>query len=210
VSVSVHLCGYASEPKQNRHNLFPTLKNQNKLERTQTHKTKKIIVLDTSAFIAGFDPFSVDAEQYSVPTVEDELVANSLPWVRFRAAVESGKLRLKVPRAHFLKRVKESSKKVGDVLFLSEVDLQVLALALEQKTMGYDALIVTDDYSIQNVANQVGVGFASLATFGIRFRLEWILYCPACHRKYPSDYRLRSCEVCGTELKRKPLKKTPV
>ncbi len=130
--------------------------------------------------------------------------------MRFRATVESGKLRLKAPKAHFLRKVKEASKKVGDVLFLSEVDMQVLALALEQKTMGYDVLIVTDDYSIQNVANQVGVGFVSLATFGIRFRLDWILYCPACHRKYPSDYRLRICEVCGIELKRKPLKKTHI
>jgi len=124
--------------------------------------------------------------------------------------VDNGKLKLKKPRAQFLNKVKESSKAVGDMLFLSEVDLQVLALALEQKGAGHNPLIVTDDYSIQNVANQIGVNFASLTTFGIRYRLNWILYCPACHRKYPSDHKPRTCQICGTKLKRKPLKKTPI
>ena len=72
--------------------------------------------------------------------------------------------------------------------------------------MAVNDQIVTDDYAIQNVANQMGVEFASLMTFGIKFRLYWIKYCPACHRKYPSDYRFKHCKVCGTELKRRPLK----
>ena len=171
---------------------------------------KRIIVLDTCAFIAGFDPFSINEEQYSVPMVKNELFSNSLPWVRFSAAVESGKLKVRTPSASFLDRVKEASKTVGDVLFLSDVDMQVLALALELKSKDHDPFIVTDDYSIQNVANQIGVKFAPLMTFGIRFRFHWILYCPACYRKYPSDYKPKLCEVCGTQLKRKPLKKTRV
>jgi len=171
---------------------------------------KRVIVLDTSAFIVGFDPFSVDEEQYSVPMVRKELISNSLPWVRFNTARESGRLRVKTPNTRFLKRVKEASKTVGDMRFLSDVDMQVLALALELRSTGYDPQIVTDDYSIQNVANQIGVNFTSLMTFGIRFRLHWILYCPACHRKYPPDYKPKLCEVCGTQLKRKPLRKTPV
>ncbi len=147
---------------------------------------------------------------YSVPAVERELASNSFPWTRFEAAIDSGKLKLQAPQRVFLERVKESAKTVGDVLFLSEVDLEVLALALELKASGQAPLIVTDDYSIQNVADQIGVEFASLVTFGIRFRQHWIMYCPACFRKYPSDYKNENCQVCGTKLKRKPLKKTLV
>jgi len=117
---------------------------------------------------------------------------------------------VKTPGISFFKEVKEASKKVGDARYLSEADVEVLALALELKSAGLDPLIVTDDYSIQNVANQVGVNFASLMTYGIRLRFNWILYCPACHRKYPSDYKFNFCEVCGTEIKRKPLKKSPL
>jgi len=171
---------------------------------------EKIIVLDTSAFIAGFDPLTIQNEQYSVPLVKDELVSNSLPWTRLTTAIGSAKLKIKQPNAEFVEKVREASKKVGDILSLSEADQQVLALALELKGSGYTPLIVTDDYSIQNVANQIGVEFAPLMTFGIRYRLHWILYCPACHKKYPTDYKLKTCEVCGTILKRKPLTKTLV
>lgn len=166
------------------------------------------MVLDTSAFIAGFDPLSIADSVYSVKAVETELASGSLPWIRFKTAVENDKLKVRAPNPEFLDRVKESSGDVGDVFFLSDVDIQVLALALELKSAGNRPLIVTDDYSIQNVANQLSLEFAPLMTFGIRFKLHWIRYCPACRRKYPPDYKHRKCENCGTELKRKPLRKT--
>ena len=131
-----------------------------------------------------------------------------MPWVRFNAAVESKRLEVRTPRDIFFDEVKEASKKVGDERYLSETDFQVLALALELKRRGLYPMIVTDDYSIQNVANQIGIDFTSLLTYGIKFRFNWIPYCPACHRKYPSDHKLKACKVCGTTLKRKPLRKT--
>lgn len=167
-------------------------------------------MLDTSAFIAGFDPLSVGDRQYSVPSVRKELARNSMPMTRFNAAVENRRLRVKSPNLSSLRRVKEASKRVGDILYLSEADFDVLALALELKSRGYHSMIVTDDYSIQNVANQIGVDFAPLMTYGIRFRFKWILYCPACYKKYPSDHKSKVCEVCGTKLKRKPLRRTKV
>lgn len=165
------------------------------------------MVLDTSAFLAGFDPFSITEEQYTVPVVREEIRESSMAWVRFKTATESGKLKVRIPENIFVDQVKASAKHVGDAFFLSEADFQVLALALELKLRGHTPVIATDDYSIQNVADQMGIEFASLATFGIRFRLRWIRYCPACHRKYPADYRSRRCEVCGSQLKRKPSRK---
>ena len=163
-------------------------------------------MLDTSAFIAGFDPLSVTDDVYSVPSVERELASNSVPWTRFRAATENGKLKLKTPNNLFLERIKKSAKTVGDVLFLSDVDLEVLALALELKNLGHSPLIVTDDYSIQNVAAELGVEFMSVGTFGIKRLLEWIRYCPACHSHYPANFPAQECQICGTRLKRKPSK----
>ena len=165
------------------------------------------MVLDTSAFVVGFDPSSINEEQLTVPMVKEEMKPGSMAWVRLKTAVESGKLRVKNPLKKSLDKVEASATSVGDSFFLSETDLQILALALELKTSGYYPLIVTDDYSIQNVATQIGIEFASLATFGIRRFLEWVRYCPACHREYPANYNSRKCAVCGTELKRKPRKK---
>ena len=169
---------------------------------------RRVIVLDTSAFIAGFDPLTVPEKQYTVPEVKKELIAGSMPWMRFNAAIENRKLMIRNPKSSVLQEILEASRKVGDMRYLSEADLQVLALALELKSRGLSPLIITDDYSIQNVANKIDVEFTSLLTFGIKFRFKWILYCPACYRKYPSDYKFKICEVCGTALKRKPKKKT--
>ncbi|MHC3128544.1 MAG: ribonuclease VapC [Candidatus Bathyarchaeota archaeon] len=169
---------------------------------------RRVIVLDTSAFIAGFDPLAVPEKQYTVPEVKKELIAGSMPWMRFNAAIENRKLNIRNPKSSVLQEVQEASRKVGDMRYLSEADLQILALALELKGRGLSPLIITDDYSIQNVANKIDVEFTSLLTFGIKFRFKWILYCPACYRKYPPDYKFNICEVCGTTLKRKPKKKT--
>lgn len=169
---------------------------------------KKIAVLDTSAFIAGFDPFSLEWEEYTVPMVKEEITESSMPEMRFETAVASGKLKVKTPNEECLNRVKASAILVGDRFFLSETDLQLLALALQLKTEGYFPFVVTDDYSIQNVADQMDIEFASLLTFGIRRRLTWMRYCPACHKEYPADSKAKTCGVCGTKLKRKPLRKS--
>ncbi|TRO51623.1 ribonuclease VapC [Candidatus Bathyarchaeota archaeon] len=162
------------------------------------------MVLDTSAFLVGFDPFSVSEDQVTVPKVEDEIKTSSMSWVRFKAAVEIGKVKINAPSEEYLSKVREAAKRVGDAFFLSEADLDLLSLALELKAKGADPQIVTDDYSIQNVAAQIGIIFVPLATFGISRLLEWVRYCPACHRRYPADYNSKACEVCGTPLKRKP------
>ena len=169
---------------------------------------KRAIVLDTSAFIAGFDPHAIPEKQYTVPKVKNELNEGSMPRMRFNSAIENGKVMIMKPKDSFFQETLEASKKAGDMRYLSEADLQILALALELKGSGLSPLIITDDYSIQNVANKIDVEFTSLMTFGIKFRFKWILYCPACYRKYPSDFKFKSCEICGTEIKRKPKKKT--
>jgi UPF0271 protein len=167
---------------------------------------KRVIVLDTSALIAGLDPFSMSEEQYTVPVVRDEITEKSVLEFRFKMAEESGKIKVESPDEQFLEKARSAASEVGDAFFLSEADLQVLALALELRARGHSPLIATDDYSIQNVAKQVGMEFAPLATFGIRRRLLWLRYCPACHKRYPATYRSSKCEVCGTDLKRKPLR----
>lgn len=166
------------------------------------------MVLDTSALVAGFDPFSVEAEQYVVPEVIDEFIGESATKMRFNVAMESGKLKVKKPDDALLNKVKAAAAIIGDLASLSRTDLHILALALQLQIENRSPLIVTDDYSIQNVARYLGIEYASLATFGIRVPIKWVRYCPACHQKYPADYKLKYCRVCGMELKRKPLKRS--
>ena len=131
-----------------------------------------------------------------------------MAWLRFSTAIESGKVKIKTPQEEFSNKIKASASKVGDSYLLSETDLQLLALALELKTSGEKPEIITDDYSIQNVAKQNAIAFYALATSGIKRLLEWIRYCPACHREYPINSSFSECQVCGTQLKRKPKRTT--
>jgi UPF0271 protein len=165
-------------------------------------QTRRIIVLDTSAFLAGYDPFTQTDEQVTAPKVEEEILRNNMIKLRFQTAVESGKVKIIAPAKDTA--AKDQAAKVGDSYKLSETDMQLLSLALELKQQGYTPQIVTDDYSIQNVAKQLGIEFCALATFGIKRQLEWVRYCPACFKQYPAETKFKECQVCGTELKRKP------
>ena len=162
------------------------------------------MVLDTSAFIGGLDPFTVREEQVAPPMVEEEVKRNAMTLLRLSTAVESGRLKIFAPEQQFLDKVKACATSLGDSFFLSDTDRQVLALALQIKARGDNPQIMTDDYSIQNVATKLGMEFVSLGTVGIKRVLSWIRYCPACHRTYPANYKATDCPVCGTELKRKP------
>ena len=168
---------------------------------------QRVIVLDTSAFLAGYDPFSLSDEQVTVPKVEEEIMRNSMIKMRFQTALESKKVIIRAPTEEFTKAAIVSTSKVGDSFKLSAADMQLIALALELRAEGFMPQIVTDDYSIQNVARELDISFLALATLGIKRLLDWIRYCPACYRQYPADYKLKECQVCGTELKRKPNKK---
>ena len=171
----------------------------------QTNKQlKRTLVLDTSAFVAGFDPFSINEEQVTVPKVEEEIKRNSMNKLRFETALENGRVKVKAPSQKSVDQIRETSSKVGDSFKLSETDTELLALALELKTTGYNPQILSDDYSIQNVAKKLGIEFLALATFGIKRLVEWIRYCPACYREYPANTSAKECKVCGTALKRKP------
>jgi len=163
----------------------------------------KVLVLDTSALVMGLNPSALDTPTYSVPSVMNELIPDTLPYTRFSTSQESGHLTVKKPTTSSMKAVEATSSKVGDVGVLSRADLEVLALALDLRDSGLSPTIVSDDYAIQNVSETLGVEHASLATFGIAKKFDWIYYCPACFRRYRVEDAGRPCRVCGTRLRRK-------
>ena len=165
--------------------------------------------MDTTAFFLGYDPLTIKEEQFTTPSLLKELEYETTSSLRFRLAIEAGKIRLQQPSEKFLKEIEESSRRIGDFAKLSEVDREVLALAFELKKEGFSPIIVSDDYSVQNIADKLGIEYASLATFGIRYHFKWALYCPACHRRFPPTYAHRACSICGTTLKRRVLRGMP-
>ena len=170
----------------------------------------KVLVLDTSALVMGLNPSALDLPMYSVPGVMHELMPETMAHARFRASQDSGHLIVKKPTDSSMTLVQEASSRVGDIGVLSNADVEVLALALDLRQSGLLPAIVSDDYAIQNVAETIGVEHASLATFGITKKFDWIYYCPACFTRYRVEDANKPCRVCGTRLKRKVLRKAKV
>lgn len=159
----------------------------------------KLLVLDTSAIIAGFVPNLSDAEQFTVTEVLEEAKSLSTK-LGLETAVISGKLKILKPSKKAMDEVAKMVKTTGDSV--SETDVKLLALAVDHRQKGVE--IITDDYAIQNLASMLGVEHRSGQTLGIRKVFEWKSTCPACGRKYPAE--VTECQVCGSTLKRRPKK----
>jgi UPF0271 protein len=147
-------------------------------------------VLDATAFIEGYE---ADDEIATIPAVREELTDET----RFRfEAMEGGGMHIQVPGAAALDRVRAAARETGDLETLSDVDIRLVAAALE-----LDAVLVTDDYAMQNVAERLGVPVESIVQGGIEEQRDWTFQCQGCGREFEENKE--RCPVCGTGLARK-------
>jgi UPF0271 protein len=147
-------------------------------------------VLDSSAFIHDYDS---DGPVASVPAVRNELTDSA--GYRYDAMEGSG-MTVQVPGDDALRAVRNAALATGDRDVLSETDVSVLAAARE-----LDATVVTDDYAMQNVADELGLAVEVIAQEGISERRDWRFQCQGCGREF--DEREERCPVCGSDLERK-------
>ena len=167
----------------------------------------RVVVLDTSAFIMGFNP-SGTSGAYTVEEVEKELLQGTTPYLRLQTSKEKGDLRIQEPSSQSRKRIEGAAGETGDRGQLSSADMSIVALALDLKDSGEEPVIVSDDYSVQNLAEHLGLKYEALASFGIVHKFRWMMYCPACGRRFSEPGK--KCPVCGTDLKRRVVSKTRV
>jgi len=155
----------------------------------------------------GFNP-TRHGEVYTVSAVEDELSKGTMTLLRFHVNKEKGTVIVRSPSPRSLETVEAISAKTGEKGHVSQADREVVALALDLKQDGKDPVIVSDDYAVQNMAAHLHLSYGSLANYGIIHKFDWIMYCPACHRRSVGPEK--TCRVCGTDLKRKVLSRSKV
>lgn len=165
-------------------------------------KALRRVLLDTSAFIQGYN-LSPEEDYYTVPEVFDE-IREELGKMRYEGAKASGKLRETQPEERWVKEIEAKARTSGEAHKLSITDKQLLALGLQLKTGEEIPTIVSDDYSVQNVASRLGLRFVAQVTRGIKKVLDWSIYCPGCRKRFDAPQEDNVCPICGTELKRKP------
>ncbi len=147
------------------------------------------LVLDTSAILSGMD---FGGEVYLPSSVLREVRKRGTD-VRTESLLEA-KARVLEPGDEEMERVRGASRKTGDEKRLSQTDRDVLALALQ-----LDAVLITDDYSIQNVASRLSIEYRPAVLPGIRREVGWSYRCSGCGRYWAQP--VDQCPVCGSTVK---------
>ena len=107
-----------------------------------------------------------------------------------------------VPPA-WLQDAKEAAALSGDLPRLSDVDVDVLALAI-----ALDATLVTDDYRLQNTMQALQRPTKSVGTTGAKQVWRWELRCTGCRATSPVPANVdrskkgsvADCDVCGSPM----------
>ncbi len=154
-------------------------------------------VLDATPIISGYTPSLTGALHFTTNEVLEELNDTT----RFRLALNRGWLEVREPSKTSLERTMKTASQTGDRNVLSEADLSILALSLDLQEEGNKITLLTDDYSVQNVATKLGLRPRRYLWRGIKRTIQWIQYCPRCGKTYKTSIRV--CLNCGSTLKRK-------
>jgi UPF0271 protein len=151
-------------------------------------------VLDAPAFIYGV---SVAGITYTVPQVTRELTSSHAAVV-LQEFLKAG-LKIEDPLKEAVAMVTEKAKLSGDHLRLSQADIDVLAKALE-----VNGIVITDDYSIQNVAALLGIETQQILQSRIKRVMKWRRRCVGCGRLCETE---EICPICGSEVRIKPVER---
>ncbi len=143
-------------------------------------------VLDASAIILRKAVFE---DMITVPEVIQEIKDFSS-----RLYLLAVSIRVEEARDDFVEKVRKVAKVTGDIERLSDTDIKLIAKALEK-----NGILVTDDYSIQNVARKLGIRYENVVQKGIEKEFKWIRVCKGCGRKTEREI----CEICGSETRLK-------
>ena len=151
-------------------------------------------LLDTSAILSGKD-LRIEGDTYTTESVIDEFKPGGKSYRKLEYLLSAG-LHVYSPSNESLEKVKTAASHTGDAKRLSEADRSVIALAIDLK-----AVILTDDYSIQNLARHLGIEFRGVSMKGIENEIRWRYRCAGCRKYY--DEPLDECPICGASIKSK-------
>jgi len=146
------------------------------------------LILDSSALFSMED---LPSDDIAVPPgVVDELIKYKDPRVERWGDL----LRVSECTARSVSKVKEAALKSGDAGRLSDVDVSVIALAID-----LNGIVLTDDFSIQNVCSIMKIEYRSVGTPGIKKVEKWNYRCIGCGKWYKE--KMNDCPICGSPMK---------
>ncbi len=165
----------------------------------------RIYVLDTGVLVSTWTDKKMDSTFVTTPNIIDE-VRNRLSRFRAETLVLLERMDERTPREEDVKRVESASTSAGDRSKLSQNDIEIIALALTISGEDSDITLVSTDFAVLNTASHLGLKILDpKKKFGQE--ITWAMKCPACNYKSKTPTRETVCPVCGTEMRRTPLKR---
>ncbi len=160
---------------------------------------KQVFIIDTSAILSG-KPINIDnVIIVTTPAVSDEFSPGGRDFRTFELLKEIG-LAIHAPSKDAIDCVKKTAQETGDNRRLSLADIEIVALAIDiNKKPDQEATILSDDYSIQNVASTLDIKFQGFLQKGITKKFKWVSRCPWCGKQFNEIKKI--CPICGTATK---------
>ncbi len=149
----------------------------------------KIWILDTTAIILGKRP---EGHLITIHEIIEE-VRDRIS----RLKLEISEISVEESKEKYIDIIIKNAEKTGDIHRLSETDVKLLAKAMELKENGLSAVILTDDYTIQNIASHLEIPYEPVIQRGISKEYKWEKVCSGCRRVIP-DHSI--CPVCGSPV----------
>jgi UPF0271 protein len=173
-----------------------------------SNKKTKIYIIDTSAVLSGKPLNFNDSRIVTTEGVYNEFKPGGKDYQNFQFLLEKG-LIINSPSDKSINKIKDISTKTGDTIRVSKTDIELLALALDyKKEEDKIPIILTDDYSIQNIANFLNIKFKTISQQGIKKRFKWSYQCRGCGKKFKE--KIKKCPICGSETRTIVVEKTNI
>jgi len=168
---------------------------------------KCIYILDTSAILSG-KPLNFNENKIiSSELIKNEIRPGGKDYKNFLYLLEQGLILVK-PKIKSINEIKEISKRTGDISRLSKVDIEILAIGFEYDKNNSNVIILSDDYSIQNIASFLKIKYEIVSQKGITKRFKWIYRCQGCGKKFKDNIKI--CPICGAKTKTVISKKSDI
>lgn len=157
-------------------------------------------VIDAGVLFSGWTA-KVPEGMFATTSSVLEEVRNRPSKVRAEMLTLLDRLQEDSPTPESIKAVRLAAAKTGDKSVLSEVDMEIVALAHTINSLGIKTTLVSKDLAVLNTARHLGI--TVLDPSG-RFKHEivWSLKCPACKNKSRFRTTNLECPVCGTVMRR--------
>jgi len=160
---------------------------------------KKYLILDTSAILSGKSININDLTMVTTNSVLNEIKPGGKDYRNLQYLIEKG-LSIFEPTKKSIKKIRNISTTTGDILRLSNTDIDILALAFDLNTKSDNKIsILTDDYSIQNISNYLRINYLNISQSGITKRFKWSYKCMGCGKRFKEN--MNTCPICGSSIK---------